>query len=66
MIFKKGDKVVCINKGISFNQITIGRIYEVRDASLDVVFIIDDEGELCHYFITRFRLATLLEKELAE
>lgn len=65
-MFKEGDLVVCIDRGKISNQITIGCVYKVVEIDSDLILIIDDEGELCPYFLKRFRLATLLEKELVE
>lgn len=65
-MFKEGDCVVCIKRGTLANDITEGCVYQVVKINSDSIVIIDDKEELCDYFSERFRLATLLEKELAE
>ncbi len=65
--FKVGDKVVCIDKGNN-SDLTLGKIYGVVEdfRSYNRVIIIDDTGSSYWYSPERFRLATLLERELNE
>ena len=68
--FKVGDKVICVdNEGQ--DDLTLGKSYMVVDRNdrlvtpPDRINIIDDTGSAHWYLPRRFRLATLLEEELA-
>lgn len=64
---KVGDIVVCLdNKGQDYDLI-IGKVYKVVDVdNLNDPLIVNDNGDLNFYFSRRFRLVTLLERELAD
>lgn len=69
MKFKKGDKVVCIDKtGFAqlafFNKTVLTITYIAQDGAFLKLNEMDDNDFL--WSVYRFRLATLLEKELAE
>ena len=69
--FKVGDKIVCIDDKWQ-DDLTLGKFYTVVDRTdgfntpIDRVNIIDDTGSDYLYHPTRFRLATLLERELSD
>lgn len=59
-MFKKGDKVKCINKG-GYSNLTQGKIYEVaRNEDVGYVTVVGDTGGFTEYYTTRFEL---LEEE---
>lgn len=65
MSFKEGDKVVCIDRD-NQKYLTIGKVYDVLDENSLYITILNDISEEHDFFLYRFRLATLLEKELSE
>lgn len=64
--FKKGDKVVYIDNKRVTNYLDIGKVYTVISSYTSVITIQNGENIQHEFFIDRFRLATLLEKELSE
>lgn len=66
--FKEGDYIVYISDNP--NYLTHGKIYKVVDITYEMphylVCVVNDLGDCQNFFFYRFRLATLLEKELAE
>lgn len=65
-MFKEGDKVVCVENKDLIKYLTIGKVYTVSKAHTNYVSIISDDKFKYDFFQYRFRLSTLLEKELAE
>ena len=64
---KKDDKVVCINNEYIEKHLTIGKVYKIANTECNGrTRVINDNGDVLDYFAYRFRLATLLEKELSE
>lgn len=64
--FKVGDSVICTDNEDGLLSITVDKIYTVIFISDDEeVFIYNDLNTLNGYYPTRFRLVTLLERELA-
>lgn len=71
MKFKKGDKVVCIDKtgsGIAQNAFSNKTVLTIAHVTVDSVYLSLDEMDDNDFMwaACRFRLATLLERELAE
>ena len=62
--FKVGDKIVCIDDKWQ-DDLTLGKFYTVLERT-DGFNIIDDTGSDYLYHPRRFRLATLLERELSD
>lgn len=64
---KKGDYVICVdNDKDNIQSLTVGKIYKVVTIAGTEPVVINDNGDTLVYFSHRFRLATLLEKELSE
>ena len=56
--FKIGDKIECVDSGSPSNNLTKGKIYEVKGFEMeDLVEVIDDRGRLRPCFEHRFKLA---------
>lgn len=53
-MFKKGDKVRCVDVGSS--DLTLGKVYTVIEAYSDAVRILDDGKDECSYRNCRFEL----------
>ena len=66
MSSKKGDNIVCINNKDCTEHLTIGKVYTVLNTSPGYLCVLDDFITEHDLFQSRFRLATLLEKELSE
>lgn len=55
-MFKKGDKLVCVDNQDGKHRLTIGNKYEVVNSS-GMVYVINDQGNLEPFFPSRFKLA---------
>jgi small-conductance mechanosensitive channel len=65
--FKVGDLVQCIDAGLHGGvELTHGRLYQIRKVGETTVFIINDEGTLAAYYVSRFKLYQTQENSMPE
>lgn len=65
--FKVGDYVECVNAGdFEGCELTNGRLYQIHKVDETTVLVINDEGTLAAYFISRFKLYQTQEKTMPE
>lgn len=63
--FKVGDWVECIDAGLHDGvELTNSRLYQIRKVDETTILVINDEGTLAAYYVSRFKLYQTQEKTM--
>lgn len=60
-MIKRGDLIVCLRVQSTFNQLIVGKTYEVKQVAVDYVYVFLNKYESTFDRTRNFRLATKQE-----